>query len=133
MPGILYFSPHLTVKCFDMHIEHTAFQRTTYRYRSTRPWLILVLCAAASIMMSSASRLVSDTTEIVASPFDSEMVMPRLEDLPVLLGTIAPNCSFQIAMLVNCDMLADKRPARAEILVAEIEDTKAERNQQPLG
>jgi len=84
-------------------------------------------------MMSHASRLVSDTTEIVVSPFDSETVKPRLNDLPVLLGTITPNCRFEIAMLVNCDIQADKRQARGEILVAEIEDTQADQLQRPIG
>lgn len=84
-------------------------------------------------MMTSASRLVSDTTEIVVSPFDAEMVKPSLDKLPVLLGTVATNCSFQIATFVNCDRQDGARQARGEILVAEIEDTKSERRQRPLG
>lgn len=83
-------------------------------------------------MMCSASRLVSDTTEIVVSPFDSEKVKPVFDDLPVLLGTITPNCRFEIATLVNCDIQPGKRQARGEILVAEIEGTKADQTQRSL-
>ena len=99
-----------------MYIEHLPLNRTTYRYGSARPWLILLLCIAASISLSFASRLVSNIADVMVLPFDSEIMTRSVFEIPNSLAAVATNCRFQKTMSVTCNKEHGKKTARAKRL-----------------
>jgi hypothetical protein len=92
-----------------MSIGHLPFNRTTYRYGSARPWLILLLCIAASISLSFVSRLVSNIADVIVSPFDSEIMTRSVFEIPNSLAAVATNCRFQKTMSVTCKKKHDEK------------------------
>lgn len=99
-----------------MYIEHVPLKRKTYRYGSARPWLILLLCIAASISLSFASRLVSNVAAAMVLPFDSKLISRSVFEIPNSLAAVVTNCRFQKIMSVTCNKEHGEKTARVKRL-----------------
>ncbi|MEY3634816.1 MAG: hypothetical protein RLZZ61_1226 [Pseudomonadota bacterium] len=116
-----------------MIIEHLPLNRIAYRYSSSRPWLILVLCLVASILLSFASRLVSNFADVAISPFNSEMMKRSADDLPNSSGAVATNCRFEKTTSIICKAELAKSGGRLERIAAGKIANKPDLNAHTLG
>lgn len=108
----------------NMLMKHLSFKRTTYRYHNARPWVILVLCIAVSVLMSVASRLVFDAAHIVVSPFHPETMTRSVNEQPNAFAGMTTNCRFQNLISGTCKKTPVRHQARAETRAAVTLDDK---------